>query len=124
MLSTNPNQSLNFYYDSTKDSTVYVNSGVAWVGNYIMDFRGGNKNFAQMTNFGTQSNVYQYSVLCLQPAGGFPDMTSITFTPVDSTTSLVPPNTISPLAGNKPLGLFLFYTDGTSTTLTSASRIQ
>lgn len=121
MLTTNPNQALNFYYDSTQDSTVYLNSGVSMVGPYIMDFRGGHKNFTQMTDY-TTSYGYQYSVLCLQNSYNFADMTSMVFAPVSSPTELISPRIDSTFI--KPLGLFTFFSDGTHTTLTSASRIQ
>jgi hypothetical protein len=119
MLTTNNNQALNFY---ATDSSVYLNPGTTKMGPYIMDFRGGSLAFSEMTDF-TTSNVYQYSVLCLQNSNNFPDMTSVTFSPVTSI-----PELSSPLIGDstnlKALGLFLFHTDGTSTTLTSSSRIQ
>jgi hypothetical protein len=123
MLTTSNNQSLGFRYDRTSDGTVFLNPGVTMVNNYIMDFRGGYKTFSQMTDFTTGSNKYQYSVLCLQDSGDhFPDMTSIAFSPVDTTAALVSPGVDSTFV--KPLGLFLFYTDGVSVTLSSAARIQ
>lgn len=123
MLTTNPNQALNFYAAGPTDSTVYVNPGVAMVGPYIMDFRGGYRTFTQMTDF-TTSNGYQYSVLCLQNVDNFPDMTSVIFPPVSSPAELESPKIDSTYM--RPLGLFLFYNDGTNTTLTlmSSSRIQ
>lgn len=121
MLTTNLNQALNFHAAGPTDSTVYVNPGVTMVGPYIMDFRGGYKTFSQMTDF-TSSNGYQYSVLCLQNVNNFPDMTSVIFSPVSSPAELESPKIDSTYM--KPLGLFLFYTDGANITLTSSSRIQ
>jgi hypothetical protein len=122
MLTTSNNQSLNFYVASPTDSTVYVNPGVAQIGPYIMDFRGGHKTFVEMTDW-TSQNGYQYSVLCLQNSYNFPDMTSMVFTPVDSTAELVSPR-IGDSTNLKALGLFLFHSDGTHITLTLNGRIQ
>jgi hypothetical protein len=122
MLTTNSNQALSFYSAGPTDSTVYINPGTTRVGNYILDFRGGYRTFSQMTDF-TTSHGYQYSVLCIQNFNNFPDTTNVVFAPVDSTNELVSPN-IGDSTFIKPLGLFLFYGDGTNITLTSSSRIQ
>ena len=126
MLTTNYNQSLSFYFASPTDSTVYVNHGVAFVDAeniavtpHVLDFQGGYKTFVEMTH--PQLLGYQYTVLCLQYVDGFADMTAVTFDPVDSPSKLTSPAINN---GLKPLGLFLFYGDGTNITLTSSSRVQ
>lgn len=119
MLTTNNNQALNFYASGPTDGTVYVNPGVAMVDYLVMDFQGGYKTFAEMTT--PQLQGYQYSVLFLQNVNNFPDMSTAIFTPVDSTSKLTPPYVNY---GTKPLGLFLFYGDGTNVTLTSANKVQ
>jgi len=121
MLTTNNNQSLNFYVSGTTDATVYVNPGIAKIGPYIMDFQGGNKTFAEMTDW-TASNGYQYSVLCLQNVNNFPDMTNVVFTPVDSVAELVSPRIDS--TDLKAIGLFIFQGDGTHNVLTFSGKVQ
>lgn len=120
MLTTNNNQSLNFYVSGSTDATVYVSPGVAQVGPYIMDFQGGSQAYAEMTD--PNAPGYRYSVLCLQNANNFPDMTSVSSAPVDSTSKLQSPYV--DIGVRKPIGLFLFYGDGTHLTLNSSNRIQ
>jgi len=122
MLTTNNTQALNFYSSGLTDGTVFLNPGTAQIGPYIMDFRGGYQTFSQMTDL-TTANTYQYSVLCLQNANNFPDMTTVTFTPVSSTSELVSPY-IGDSTNLRAIGLFLFFNDGTHTSLTSFNRIQ
>jgi hypothetical protein len=126
MLNTNFNQDFNF---SLLDSTVYVNPGVARVGNSILPFRGDNISFQQMVHFGDQTNVYQYSALLLQNLNSYGDLTSSVSLPADSTRNLLYPTLITdssnPYAPVFPIGLFLFYTpDGTAMDLLSSKRIS
>ena len=126
MLNTPFNQDFSF---STSDSTVYINQGIARVGNNILPFRGDNLQFQQMVDFGDQTNVYQYSALLLQNFNSYSDLTSAVSTPADTTHGLTYPALIpdssNPYAPVFPIGLFLFYTsDGSAIELISSQRIN
>jgi glutathionylspermidine synthase len=121
MLNTSFNQDFSF---STSDSTVYINQGIARVGNNILPFRGDNLQFQQMVDFGDQTNVYQYSALLLQNFNSYSDLTSAVSTPADTTHGLTYPALI-PDSTVFPIGLFLFYTsDGSAIELISSQRIN
>jgi hypothetical protein len=131
MLNTFFNQDFNF---SSSDSTMYINPGVARVGNNILPFRGDSIPFQSMVDFGDQSGVYQYSALLIQSIQQKPgyvsaDLTSAVSTPEDSTLKLafptLTPDSSNPYAPVFPIGLFLFYTpDGTAFDLLSSQRIS
>jgi hypothetical protein len=126
MLNTSFNQDFGF---SSSDSTMYINPGVARVGNSILPFRGDSIPFQNMVDFGDSTMVYQYSALLLQNFQGYADMTSALSSPVDSTIGLtypaLTPDSSNPYAPVFPIGLFLFYTpDGTVIDLLSSQRIS
>jgi hypothetical protein len=126
MLNTSFNQDFNF---SSSDSTMYINPGVARVGNSILSFRGDNVPFQSMVDFGDQTMAYQYSALLLQNFSSYADLTSAVSTPADNTMGLVlptlTPDSSNPYAPVFPIGLFLFYTpDGTVFDLLSSQRIS
>lgn len=126
MLNTSFNQDFNF---SSSDSTVYINPGVARVGNSILSFRGDNVPFQNMVDFGDQTMVYQYSALLLQNFSSYADLTSAVSTPEDSTMKLtlptLTPDSSNPYAPVFSIGLFLFYTpDGSAFNLISSQRIS
>jgi hypothetical protein len=124
MLNTLFTQDFNF---SVSDSTVYVNPGVARIGNSILSFRGDSMLFQDMVNFGDESNVYQYSALLLQNFNSYADLTSAVSSPIDNTRGLslptLTPDSSNPYAPVFPIGLFLFYHDGTMVNLRSSQRI-
>jgi hypothetical protein len=126
MLSTKLNQNFSF---SDTDSTVYVNPGVARVGNTIMPFRGDSITFQDMVDFGDQSCLYQYSALFLQDFKSRPELAVSVSSPVSATKSLIypelTPSLSNPYAPVYPIGLFLFYKDTTDTLhLISSQRID
>jgi hypothetical protein len=125
-MNTHFNQDFNF---SASDSTVYVNPGIARLGNSILPFRGDNISFQQMVNFGDQTGAYQYSALLLQNFRSTADLTSAVSLPADTTRDLfyptLTPDSSNPYAPVFPIGLFLFYTpDGTVFDLLSSQRIS
>jgi hypothetical protein len=130
MLSTLNNQAFNFSYDSTTDSTVYVSPGVAVLNSYVAPFRGDSISFSQMTDFSTSSNVYQYSALSLYYDSVYvgPDLTCNTSSGFDTTRAPSYPNLGIDASVIHPIGLFLFYrqgtSDGTTTELVSASKVS
>jgi hypothetical protein len=85
MLNTNFSKDFGF---SSSDSTVYVNPGVARVGNSILPFRGDSIPFQSMVDFGDQTMVYQYSALAIQDFNSYADLTTAVSLPADSTNGL------------------------------------
>jgi hypothetical protein len=122
MLTTNPNQALQFFVEDKTDSTVFLNSGTVMLNKHVMTFRGGNLAFSKMTDFSGGSNLYQLSILCLRDFNNFPDMTAVPYPTVSSTNLLISPYLDSTVL--KPIGQFLFYTDGTSIVNVDSARIQ
>ena len=117
------NQNLNF---SASDSTLYVSYGSALVGQYILDFRGGNIPFASMTNFdlttSTTNGYVQNSVLSLINFNNFADLSSVYTAPVATEASLQSLYTAD-TSTSRPIGSFLFQFDGTSINLKSSSKV-
>jgi len=128
MLQTISNQDFNVNYDATRDSTVFVSPGTAVLGSglYVIPFRGDSMTFRKMTSFGSGSSVYQYSAMTLQYSGtdtivSGPDLTCTTATAFSSLSAPIYPKLDS--TSLYPIGLFMFYTDGTYIDLISNSRI-
>jgi hypothetical protein len=130
MLKTIDNQQFAFNYDSTTDSTVYVSAGVTILNGSVQPYRGGSITFDQMTNFDTSTNVYQYSALSLYNYSYYtsPDLTSIQSSLFNLPNSPAYPalsftNITSDTSTLYPIGLFLFYYDGTTVALKSSDKI-
>jgi len=120
MLTTNNNQSLSF---NATDSTVYVSPGVAQIGHFVMDYRGGSASFAELTNFDGSANRYQYSVLSLYNFNNFSDLTGVTMSSVGSINDLISPYIVD-TTSVRPIGLLLFSTnDSTQIQLISSSKV-
>jgi hypothetical protein len=126
MLQTVGNQDFNY---RIQDSTVYVNPGIARIGNTIMPYRGSALPFSSMVSFGDQTRKYQYSALVLHNYSNLADLTAVPSVLSDSTLAMSYPVLVSdssnPYAPVYPIGLFLFYTsDGSSVSLLQSSKIR
>lgn len=125
MLETYSRLDLDF---EVSDSTVSVFPGTARIGNKTLPYRGGQKLFSEIVDFGVDTSSYQYAALFLQEFSGTADLTSVVSSTADKTTGLVvpelPSDSSNPYAPVHPVGLFTFYTaDGTDVDLVSYSRV-
>ncbi len=116
------NFGLEFY-----DSTVTVLPGDARIGNTLYYFDGTQSPYQRLTDFSSEINVYQNSLIYLQDFNGAADMTKVLS---DTTSSLrgldlpvLPSDSTDVFSMNYPLGMLTFFTDGVSISLIESKEL-
>jgi len=116
------NFGLEFY-----DSTVTVLPGDARIGNILMYFDGEQASYESLTDFSSEVDVYQNSLIFLQDFNSAADMTKVLS---DTTSSLrgldlpvLPSDSTDLFSMNYPLGMLTFFTDGTSISLIDSKEL-
>lgn len=119
MIATTGIQNFGFEF---KDSTVTVLSGDARIGNTIRHFDGAQVSYQSITDFGTEKNVFQNTLLYLQDFGGAVDMTQVLSDTVEEQRSIdfpvMPSDHTDVYSMQYPLGILTFFTDGTTISVT------
>lgn len=109
------------------DTTISVLSGTARVGDQLLQFDGSRVQFNNVTEFGSNTNSYQNTLLYLQNVGDLADMTQTRSDVTSSQVSLdipsLPTDATGHYAPEYPLGLLTFFKDSSDVSLVSYSQI-
>jgi len=109
------------------DTTVSVLPGTARIGDKLLDFDGSRVQFDGITDFGSETNTYQNTLLYLQNVGDVADMTRSLSDTTTSFLSLDIPTLPADASGHYspeyPLGLFTFFKDTSDVSLITYNQI-
>ena len=112
MLTTTGFQNFGF---EVSDTTLSVLPGSARVGGKVLQFDGTQTQFSSLTGFGSETGVYQNTLLYIQNIGDLADMTQSRSDTTGSQVSLDIPSlpTDASYANEHPLGMLTFFRDAT-----------